>query len=127
MPSYFRFKVLCDKLKDQTLADLDSLIEKYNAKPDIERLVKEGEGELFSIKSLNHENRIFLESTVLLPSLLFEKNIDDFIYVVENWINLTSTIRNQIGSNCEWKAYIDDLILVWDARKKKYVLPSLLL
>jgi hypothetical protein len=119
--------VLCDKLKDQTLAELDSLIEKYNAKPEIERLVKEGEGELFSIKSLNHEDRISLESTVLLPSLLFGKNIDDFIYVVENWISLTSTIRNQIGSNCEWKAYIDDLILVWDARKKKYVLPSLLL
>ena len=88
-------------------------------------MVNNGKGELFTILKCNAINNILLEVKILLPTLLFEEAVDDFIYVVENWIDLASAIRNEINTDAYWEVYIDDAIIKWDSKGKKYMHPSL--
>ncbi len=125
MTSYFLVKAISSKkLSDKDLFEINNIITIYNNKPEIAELVNKGHGELFVLSKFNAPEKILLEVKILLPVLLFEDAIDDFIYVVENWMCLASAIRNNINNDTQWMVNIDESIVRWNKEEKKYTHPS---
>lgn len=124
MDSYLEFKVTTDdELNNSQLILLNSMIEKFNNKPDIKELVLKNDGELFSTITQNKESFFYLiKGRIRIPTQLFQKDIYDFTYIMENWIDLLSSMRNLIKVGT-WIVSIDNTEFPWSEEKGKFVKP----
>ncbi|BCE02777.1 hypothetical protein [Marinicellulosiphila megalodicopiae] len=119
---YLTIEVLRNKnLSALESEKIDSLIEKLRKNEVFLDLLKNGGGDFLEIEQ-NAKIGCILFSNIELPTQYFPDEIDDFIYIVETWFDLISSIRLAV-IGAEWSVKVGDKEMYWNEEHGKYDVP----
>lgn len=100
---------------------LNEILLNYNSNEEVVRLVREGMGSLFYLHPSDAPGNLSA-GFVDLPQALFPDRIDDFVYVLEHWMELLSDWRKCL-SGANWHVSVEGLVMVWDEEQEIFRRP----
>lgn len=123
MSNVLSFNIENFTIQPDDIDELNKIVTAHNEQPDVMDLVIENGGDMFPAFKEVHTGDSSLSGVIALPIELFNQDVYDFAYVMDNWLDLLSELKLYLKGS-QWTVRIDDYEFEWDEKKKKFEVPG---